>query len=70
MIAGLVAQHPPGEKNPNEWKRAVTAAVWLHGRCGELAAQRLGEEATLALDLLDSLPQAISELQRYDKPAE
>ncbi len=64
MIAGLVAQHPPTEKDPNGWKRAVIAAVWLHGRCGELAAQRLGEESTLALDLLDSLPEAMNQLRK------
>ncbi|MBV9227356.1 MAG: hypothetical protein JOY85_25250, partial [Acidobacteriaceae bacterium] len=45
------------------WKRAVVAAVWLHGRCGELAAKRLGEESTLALDLLDSLPEAMNQLR-------
>ncbi len=57
MIAGLVAQHP---KN---WKRAVVAAVWLHGRCGELAARHWGEEATLATDLLDFLPEAMNEVR-------
>lgn len=57
MVAGMVAQHV------KDWKRAVVAAVWLHGRCGELAADRLGQEATLATDLLDSLPQAIDELR-------
>ncbi len=57
MVAGLVAQHP------KDWKRAVVAAVWLHGRCGELAERRLGQEATLATDLLDSLPEAIRELR-------
>ena len=63
MIAGLVAQHPPTSENKDTWKRAVVAAVWLHGRCGELAAGRLGEESTLALDLLDSLPKAIRQLR-------
>lgn len=57
MTAGLVAQHP------NDWKRAVCAAVWLHGRCGELAAKQLGEEATLATDLLTYLPEAMNELR-------
>ena len=57
MIAGTVAQHL------TDWKRAVVAAVWLHGRCGELATDRLGEEATLATDLLDSLPEAMDELR-------
>ncbi len=57
MVAGLVAQHI------NEWKRAVVAAVWLHGRCGELAAKRLGEQYMLATDLLDYLPEAMDELR-------
>ena len=57
MIAGLIAQHP------NEWMRAVVAAVWLHGRCGELAGKRWGEEAALATDLLDSLPEAMNEIR-------
>lgn len=57
MIAGCVAQHP------HDWKRAVVAAVWLHGRCGELAGKRLGEQCMLATDLLDSLPEAMNELR-------
>jgi NAD(P)H-hydrate epimerase len=57
MIAGTVAQHP------NDWKLAVCAAVWLHGRCGELAARSLGEQATLATDLLTYLPEAMNELR-------
>lgn len=57
MTAGMVAQHP------NDWKRAVCAAVWLHGRCGEISAKHLGEEATLATDLLTYLPEAMNELR-------
>ncbi len=57
MIAGLVAQHS------KDWKRAVLAAVWLHGRCGELGAQRWGEESMLATDLLDFLPAAMNEIR-------
>jgi hydroxyethylthiazole kinase-like uncharacterized protein yjeF len=57
MIAGLIAQHP------QTWQRAVVAAVWLHGKCGELAAKHWGEEATLATDLLNYLPEAMSVLR-------
>jgi len=57
MIAGLVAQHP------QDWKAAVVAAVWLHGRAGELAGARWGEESTLATDLLDYLPEAMNEIR-------
>jgi NAD(P)H-hydrate epimerase len=55
MIAGLVAQHPM------DWKRAVVAAVWLHGRSGELAGKHWGEEAMLATDMLEFLPAAMDE---------
>lgn len=57
MIAGLIGQHT------RDWRRAVVAAVWLHGRCGELAEERWGEQATLATDLLDFLPKAMNELR-------
>jgi NAD(P)H-hydrate epimerase len=57
IIAGLVAQHP------QDWKRAVVAAVWLHGRAGELAGAHWGEESALATDLLDYLPKAMNELR-------
>ena len=62
MIAGLIAQHPPADHSYN-WKRALVAAVRLHGRCGELAGKRWGEQATLATDLLDFLPEAMDELR-------
>jgi NAD(P)H-hydrate epimerase len=55
MVAGLLAQHAP------EWQRAVAAAVWLHGRAGELGARDLGEECLIATDLLRYLPAAMEE---------
>ena len=55
MIAGMIAQHPA------EWRRAVVAAVWLHGRAGELGAADLGEQSLIATDLLHYLPAAIEE---------
>ena len=55
MISGLVAQFP------RDWKRAVAAAIWLHGRAGELAAEELGEQSAIATDLLRYLPAAIKE---------
>ncbi len=57
MIAGLIAQHP------KDWKRAVVAAVWLHGRCGEMAGEQWGEQAMLATDMLKYLPEAMDELR-------
>jgi hydroxyethylthiazole kinase-like uncharacterized protein yjeF len=57
MIAGLIGQHT------GDWKRAVVAAVWLHGRSGELGGEHWGEQSMLATDLLDFLPEAMNELR-------
>ena len=40
-------------------KKAVTAAVWLHGRAGDLAAEAFGEYSMTASDIIDMLPKAI-----------
>jgi NAD(P)H-hydrate epimerase len=56
LVAGLIAQFP------GEMHAAVLAAVWLHGRCGDLAARELGEKCVIATDLLRYLPRAMSEL--------
>ncbi len=41
---------------------ALQLAVYLHGRAGDLAAGRVGEEALVASDLLAALPEALREL--------
>ncbi len=53
LITGLIAQHP------DQVDLCVVAAVWLHGRCGELCAAPL-----IATDLLTKLREAIGELRR------
>lgn len=55
MISGMVAQFP------GDIETAVRAAVFLHGRAGELAAQELTDRCVLATDLLHYLPEAIRE---------
>jgi NAD(P)H-hydrate epimerase len=57
MIAGLVAQHP---RDP---LLAARAAVWLHGRAGEIAAEERTEFCVLATDLLNYLPNGIRDLR-------
>jgi ADP-dependent NAD(P)H-hydrate dehydratase / NAD(P)H-hydrate epimerase len=42
---------------------ALQTAVYLHGRAGDLAAARLGQEALIASDVIAALPEAILELQ-------
>ncbi len=53
LIAGLIAQFP------ERIEQAVIAAVWLHGRAGEIGAMRLGEKPFLAMDILQYLPEAM-----------
>jgi NAD(P)H-hydrate epimerase len=42
---------------------ALQTAVYLHGRAGDLAAARLGQEGLIASDVIAALPGAILELQ-------
>ena len=42
---------------------AARLAAWLHGRAGDLAAERVGEISLVATDLLASLPQAIANIK-------
>jgi NAD(P)H-hydrate epimerase len=58
FVAGLVAQFP------QDTDRAVAAAVYLHGRAGELGAATLGEKPLVATDLLRYLPRALEECAR------
>jgi len=58
LIAGFIAQ------TPDDLASAVLAAVWLHGRSGELAAQSLGEKCVTATDLFTYLPEAMRECVR------
>ncbi len=55
LIAGLLAQ------TPEEPEAAIAAAVYLHGRAGELGAAALGERALVATDLIEFLPEAVDE---------
>ncbi len=58
LIAGLLAQWP------DRRERAVLAAVWLHGRAGELGVIAGTEFTLIATDILRYLPMAIRELQQ------
>jgi NAD(P)H-hydrate epimerase len=56
LIAGLLAQGV-------EPVLAAQAGTYIHGLAGDLAAERLGQEAMLAGDLLDLLPEAIRQVK-------
>ncbi len=55
LIAGFVAQFQ------GDIATAVRAAVWLHGRAGEIGAQEVTDKCLLATELLHCLPRAIRE---------
>jgi NAD(P)H-hydrate epimerase len=54
MIAAFLAQFP---QYPSE---SILAAVYLHGRCGELAAQYGHERYSLASELMEYFPEALN----------
>jgi ADP-dependent NAD(P)H-hydrate dehydratase / NAD(P)H-hydrate epimerase len=56
LIAAYLSQHP------REAELAILAAVYLHGRCGELAAEAAHETTSLASELAHWLPAALREL--------
>jgi NAD(P)H-hydrate epimerase len=56
LIAGLVAQGVALDL-------AARAGAYVHGAAGDLAASRLGQEAMLAGDLLDRVPEAIQQVK-------
>jgi hydroxyethylthiazole kinase-like uncharacterized protein yjeF len=62
MIAGLVAQFP------DQLEAALLAAVYLHGRAGELGAIKLGEKSFIATDLFEFLPEAMREVANVSHP--
>jgi hydroxyethylthiazole kinase-like uncharacterized protein yjeF len=59
LTAGLVAQFP------NQLENALLAAVWLHGRAGELGAAEIGEKSFMATDLFRFLPEAMREIAHF-----
>jgi NAD(P)H-hydrate epimerase len=56
LIAGLMAQFP------ERIEAAVLAAVYLHGRAGQLGAAKLGEKSFIAGDIFQFLPEAMREV--------
>ena len=52
MIAGFCAQGFSPEN-------ASLAAVFIHGMCGDILAENIGEFGFLATDMVDIIPKAI-----------
>lgn len=57
IVAGMIAQ------NRNDIELAVLGSVYLHGLAGDVARERMGEQAMIAGDLITQLPEAISRVR-------
>lgn len=60
VLSGIVGTLLAQEMSPFD---AATAAVWLHGRAGEIAGKHFGLRCVLARNVIDSLPEAIREYE-------
>ena len=66
VLAGMLAAFLGQKhlKGPHiTWSELAAAAVWRHGRAGDLCAQALGEYAMLPTDVIEALPR-VMETQR------
>ena len=61
MVAGMIAQ------NPKDGFAAVLGAVHLHGLAGDVMRERVGEQALVATDLLEGLPEAFGRAQQSSR---
>jgi len=60
VLSGMIASILIQEKKPLE---AILAAVYVHGLSGDIGAEKLGEKALTAGDIIRYLPSAIKLLQ-------
>ena len=56
VLAGAIVSLLGQRIDPLE---AAAAAAWLHGRAGDLAAEKLGEYGMLPSDLVEELPRLL-----------
>ncbi len=61
VLTGMIGSFLAQRKEPLE---AAKMGVYLHGLAGDLASQEKGEEALVASDILEKLPQAFKSLRK------
>lgn len=61
VLSGIVGTFLAEKMEPFD---AACAAVWIHGRAGELAGQKLGRRCVLATDVIAALPAAIDAYEK------
>ncbi len=57
IISGAIAQ------KPHEVLEAVMFAVYVHGLAGDIAAEKITEQAMIATDIIRALPKALKKLE-------
>ncbi len=60
VLSGMIASMIMQQRDPLQ---AALAAVYIHGLSGDLAAQKIGERALVAGDLIRFLPQALKMME-------
>ncbi len=63
IVAGMMARY-----SGQPVTEVVAAAVYLHGAAGDMAAESVGQEALIASDILNHVPEAIRRIERIEKP--
>ena len=58
IITGLLGQ------NAYQSTHASMIAMWLHGMAGDIAAYAIGQDAMIASDLIDAMPEAFMKLHK------
>lgn len=61
ILTGIIASLAAQGADP---LTATWSGVFLHGRAGDIGAERLGQRALLALDILEALPAAMRSIER------
>ena len=61
IIGGILAQNTEGKL---DMLQAASLGVYVHGLCGDAAAQKLGEYSVIASDIVTNLPDVLKEIPR------
>ncbi|MBO7310848.1 MAG: NAD(P)H-hydrate dehydratase [Clostridia bacterium] len=61
IIGGILAQNKSGELDAIE---VASLAAYIHGLCGDISANSLGEYSVIASDLIASLPRVLKGIHR------
>ena len=63
IIVGILAQSREGQLTAMQ---VACLGVYIHGVCGDVAAQKLGEYSLIASDIVDALPEILKDTHKYD----